>query len=110
MKQEIRIKNKKEFDNIIKKGKSIKNKYFILYYVEKKEEESRYGIAVGKKIGNAVTRNKIKRQMREIIKLSKKEFQKDKDYIIIIRKESLKLNFLEMQKNLIFLIKKVNNE
>ncbi len=103
MKQEIRIKSKKEFDNIISQGKNIKNKYFILYYVQKKEEQSR------KKIGNAVVRNKIKRQLREIIKLSKNEFQKDKDYIIIIRKESLKLNFLEMKENLILLTEKVKN-
>ena len=109
VKQEIRIKSKKEFDNIIKQGENIKNKYFILYYVQKKENQSRFGIAVGKKLGNAVVRNKIKRQLREIIKLSKNKFPKGKDYIIIIRKESLNLNFLEMKENLILLTEKVKN-
>ena len=67
MKKRERIKSKIEFDNFIKNSKSIKNPFFVIHFDSKKEEYSRFGIAAGTKIGNAVVRNKLKRQLREII-------------------------------------------
>lgn len=107
MKFAERIKKAKEFENLIKKGNFQKNKFFVIYYNDKKESNSRFGIAVGTKLGNAVTRNKLKRQTREIIKEIKNKFQKDKDYIIMIRKECLNLNYLEKKENLVSLLNKV---
>ena len=110
MNKKLRIKKKKEFDYIIKNGKKVKNNFFILYYIQKKELKSRFGIAVGTKIGNSVIRNKLKRQVKEIIRININNFQNTKDYIIIIRKESLNLSFQKMRENLIDLAEKVKNE
>ncbi len=104
MKIDQRIKKSIEFENIIKQNNFQKNKYFVIYYNHKKEDNSRFGIAVGTKVGNAVTRNKIKRQLREIVK----EINNDRDYIIIVRKECLNLNYQQKQENLISLLNKVN--
>ncbi|MDD2238354.1 MAG: ribonuclease P protein component [Bacilli bacterium] len=108
MKVDERIKKSIEFNNIIKKGKFLKNKYFVIYYDFKKEDNSRFGIAVGTKIGNAVTRNKIKRQMREIIKEIKIEFKNNQDYIIMVRKDCLNINYQQKKVNLLSLINKVD--
>lgn len=107
MKVAERIKKAQEFDYLIKKGNFQKNNYFVIYYKNKKSINSRFGIAVGTKLGNAVTRNKLKRQIREIIKEIKNKFQKDQDYIIMIRKESLNLNYQEKKENLISLLNRV---
>ena len=80
-------------------------KYFVIYFLDRKAHNTRFGIAVGTKIGNAVTRNKLKRRIREIIEETKTLFQKDKDYIIMVRNECLNLNYHEMKENLINLIK-----
>ena len=48
---------------------------------------ARYGISVGKKLGNAVYRNKKKRQIRSIIDSLEKDYVKAKDYIIILREK-----------------------
>lgn len=109
MKKSDRIKNSKEFDNLIKVGKKVKNDGFIISFSDKKTENIRFGIAVGTKIGNAVTRNKLKRQTREIIREIKNKFQNTQDYIIIVRKACLKLNYNEMKENLIELAEKVKN-
>ncbi len=105
MKKSERIKSKIEFDNLIKNSKYNKNKYYVIYISSKKEEKSRYGIAVGTKVGNAVIRNKLKRRIREIIKETKTLFKNDKDYIIIVRKPCLEISYQAMKENLIDLIK-----
>ena len=105
MKKELRIKNKIEFDNFVKNTKYLKNSFFVIHYSKKKQAKTRFGIAVGKSIGNAVKRNKLKRRAKEIIKETINLFQKDLDYIIIIRKRCVELNYNEMKENLIKLIK-----
>ena len=105
MKKRERIKNKEEFDNMIKNTNSKKNSFFIIHTNPKKEMNSRFGIAVGTKVGNAVTRNKLKRQMREIINEERILFENELDYIIIVRKSCLGLNYNQMKMNLIELIK-----
>lgn len=105
MKKEDRIKNKQEFDKIIKTTKSIKNQYFVIHKIDKKEKNNRFGIAVGTKVGNAVIRNKLKRRTKEIIREERNLFQNSVDYIIIVRKSCLELNYDQMKNNLIKLIK-----
>lgn len=56
-----------EFNNIINIGKKFQSKYFYLYVLKNSLNINRYGIAVSKKIGNAVVRNKYKRQIKDII-------------------------------------------
>ncbi len=99
------VKEHYEFDNIINKGKSIGNKVFSIYFLKHDEEYPKFGIAVGKKIGNAVTRNKYKRIIRNIIDNNKLLFKKDYDYIIIIKRKCLDLSFKELNDNLSELVK-----
>lgn len=99
------VKEHYEFDNIINEGKSIGNKVFSIYFLKHDEEYPRFGIAVGKKIGNAVTRNKYKRIIRNIIDNNKLLFKKDYDYIIIIKRKCLDLSFKELNDNLSELVK-----
>lgn len=95
------------FSMIIEKGVYFKNKYCIIYYLKNDLEIARFGISVGKKIGNAVTRNKLKRQTRAIIDTQKNNYQKGKDYIIMIRKSCLDLSYQEIEKALEDVCKKI---
>ena len=107
MKNSDRIKNKVEFDKFIKTTKNIKNSFYVLHFSEKKELTSRFGVAVGTSVGNAVKRNLLKRRTKEIIKQSRNLFKKDLDYIIIVRKACIDLSYQDMKENLIKLIKLV---
>ena len=104
------VKNNYEFNKIIKIGKSIKNKYFIIYFKENGLEKYRFGISVGKKIGNAVVRNKYKRKIRSIVDDNKKYYTKNLDYIIIMRKACLDAEFDEMEKKYTSLIYEINKK
>ncbi len=109
MKKEEVVKKNREFDTIIKKGKCKKNSEFIIYFDENNKDINRFGISVSKKIGNAVNRNYYKRVIRNICDNSKNLYSNRKDYIIIMRKGLVSLNFDEATKSFNDLLKKINN-
>ena len=84
MKKEYRIRKSREFEDIIHTGQCLTRKPFVMYYRTAVSEHDRVGISVGKRMGNAVERNRIKRQMRMMIK-EISDFQSGFDYIIIAR-------------------------
>ena len=108
MKKNEVVKNNYEFNSIIKKGKYQKNNEFVIYYIDNNKDNSRFGISVGKKIGNAVTRNYYKRVVRNICDKNKNLYSKGKDYIIIIRKGLTILNYESMNNSFVDLMKKIN--
>lgn len=106
MKKYKRITDSKEFDRIIQKRRFKASKSFTVYFKEKEKDESRYGIAVSKKLGNAVVRNKTKRQIRNMLRASDKKSHK-LDYIIMIRRGYFAKTYEENQKDLEKLLKTV---
>ena len=104
MKKLYRIRKNEEFAQIIGEKHSMASANFVLYFSSKKAENSRVGISVSKKLGDAVDRNKIKRQVREMSR-ALIDFENCKlDFIIIIRKpylnNSYQDNLLDLEKML----------
>jgi len=58
---------------------------FTVVWCEGREERSRIGIVVSKKVGDAVTRNRIKRLIREFFRLNRWRMGKPKDIVVIAR-------------------------
>ena len=110
MKKRERVKSKILFNEIINQGKKISNNYFTIFYVDKNEDKPLYGISAPKKLGNAVTRNKLKRQTRELIHDTKLLFKKNRNYIIIIKKTCLECNYQERLRALQTLIGEMNEK
>ena len=105
------IKKQSEIDNIIKNGKMYKNRYYFLYNIYNKENKYyRFCICVSRKLGNAVTRNKNKRQIKDIIDKSNLLFPRDNDYVIILRKEINTLSFEDKKKYLLEILCKLEGE
>ena len=67
MKREDSLKRKKEFRYTYRTGKATQHKYFSCIVARRKAGPSRIGISVNKKQGNSVTRNRIKRRLREAV-------------------------------------------
>lgn len=109
MKKKEVVKDNRLFNSVIDSGLKLRNKYFVIYYNKVIDKNNlKFGIAVGKKVGNAVTRNKYKRKIRAIVDKNKLLFKKGYNYIIIVRKECLDLNYQSLNNKLMELIEKVN--
>lgn len=100
------IKESRDFDRIIHNNKPIKYKDYIIYIEKNNSEEYKFGISVGKKIGNAVRRNRIKRQLKSII--DQKQYKKGFNCIIIVGKEINRRKYEEMKDNYFKAIDKLN--
>ena len=101
------IKDKKLFNNIIRKGSFVKDENFVIYYMLSKNINPKFGIAVKKKLGTAVVRNKVKRQTRALIDKNKKGFKNGYNYIIMIREKSLVNNFNSMNISFVKLLERI---
>ena len=106
MKKKYRVKKAGEFQTIIEHRKFVSCPSFVLYVKARKEEHSRIGISVGKKLGNAVVRNKTKRQVRMMFQ-EIYDFDENFDGILIVRKKFLEQSYADNKKDLESIIKKV---
>lgn len=104
-----RIKKNEEFKKIIDQRHVLKFKSMIVYYAKNSLENSRFGLSVSKKIGNAVTRNTIKRRFRAcIMEISVEDLCID--FIMIARKPVLDMNFIEIKNDFILMSKKLKEK
>lgn len=99
LKKAYRVKSEKDFRVIFNSGSNVANRKFVVYSLDKDQAHFRVGISVGKKIGNAVVRNAVKRKIRHVLM----EFQDHltrHDFVIIARKGVEELDYHEVKKNL----------
>ncbi len=100
------LKKNADFQRIISKKKGYKFDCFIIYVENIKENNYYFGFSVGKKIGNAVTRNKIKRQLKNIV--AKKDYQNNFNCIIIVNRNILNKSYEEKEKALLKILNDLN--
>ena len=99
--KKYRLLKKKDFENVFKKGKFINNKFLYFKIIQNNQKNSRFGISISKKITKkAVDRNKIKRQIRNIIKQKIPFIKKNIDLVIISKKEINEKSFTQIEENI----------
>ncbi len=107
LKKEQRIKKNDEFTHVFKKGHSVANRQFVLYSLPKEGQASfRLGLSVSKKVGNAVTRNQVKRYIREVFRLKEEMIHRSADYVVIARKPAATMSFHEVEQSLLHVLRK----
>lgn len=102
-----RIRKKKDFLFLYRRGNRYKGKYFILIYLPSSLTFSRVGVVASKKVGSAVTRNKVKRWMRELFRRNKGLLAFPVDLLIIARPEMREVRWLELKEHYLAAIKRV---
>jgi ribonuclease P protein component len=84
-----RLSRSRDFDAVYRHGRSVSTRYLTLYSFAREGEdadgEPRLGLAVSRKTGNAVTRNRIKRQLREAWTLLLPTVPPGHDYVLSVR-------------------------
>jgi ribonuclease P protein component len=83
-----RLSRSRDFDAVYRHGRSVSTRFLVLYRFDRDGEagaDARLGIAVPKKIGGAVIRNRIKRRLREAWRELLPEIPSGADYVLLVR-------------------------
>ncbi len=89
---------------IISKGRQYSSPYFVIKTEESNEQHSRFGIVISNKLSKkAVERNRLRRQLFEIIRLNleKTSLANPHKIVILPRTKALKLDYKQLEKNLL---------
>ena len=107
----ITIKKNFEFKRVLSRGNSINGKNVAIYFFPNRLNQVRYGFAVGKKAGKAVSRNRIKRILREATRQVLMNFDTGIDIVIVWKNRisADKVDFFEIKKEIEYLYKKGKN-
>lgn len=107
LKAQNRLKKRKEFGYIYKKGTRLNSTYFTLFFITTKLPNTKIGFSVNKKIGKAHVRNKIKRQLRCVLKELLPILKKN-NYVIMVKIGAEKLSYIEIKKYITTIFKNNN--
>jgi ribonuclease P protein component len=100
------LRKNKQFQTVYRIGKSYANRQLVLYVLVNKGGERRVGFAAGKRLGNAVKRNRVKRLLREAYRLHQCRFVDGLDLIIVGRQPILTEKLAVVTAALLHLAKK----
>ena len=92
-----RLSRSGEFDRVYREGSSHANRHLVLYrFPRPGDDEIRLGISVGRKVGGAVERNRVKRALREAF-WSSEGLSGGHDFVLVARPEIAELLAAEGQ-------------
>ena len=103
--QSEHLKRQRDFKSVISKGNSKKLDYAKIYGHSKRDGQSKIGLIVGKKVGIAPYRNRVKRLWKEAFRLVRQDFQQPMDLVVKIypnyrlkHLDDLKHSIMELEK------------
>lgn len=107
MNKQFILKKTYDIEKLVKAKKSVGNKYYAIYY--KKAPSFKIVVSASKKIGKAYCRNYQRRVTKEIIRTNMNSLVnlKELNVLIVVKKNSLELNYIEKEKEIIRLIKSI---
>ena len=101
MNRRYTLKTNGEFQRLYRKGAFASGPYFSVYCRKNRGGENRLGYTVSKKLGNAVTRNRIRRRLREAYRLNSFQLVRGFDIVIVARSKAASAGFAELQASLL---------
>ena len=102
------LKKNYQFRFVYNRGKSIANKYLVMYVIKNGKEINHLGVSVSKKVGISVVRSRVTRLIKESYRLSEKNIKSGYDIVVIARNSCNGESFDTIYKSLNHLLKKHN--
>ena len=87
------IKKNQDFQAVYQNGKSLANKFLVMYVKKTDRPETRIGISVSKKVGNSVVRHHITRLIRESFRLHEDMVEAGLDIVVVVRAAAKEENY-----------------
>lgn len=99
------LKKNDQFREVYKNGRSLANKYLVIYVLENNLKINRLGISVSKKVGNSVVRHHLARLVRESYRLHEDMFNSGLDIVVVARKSAASISYHDMESALLHLFR-----
>ena len=99
MRPEVTVKENYEFRRIYRKGRSAVSPCLVVYCQRNRQGRSRLGITVSTKLGHAVTRNKVRRRLREIYRLNRGRMTPGYDIIVVARTRAAHTTYEKLERS-----------
>ena len=96
MKRATTLKQNYEFRRVYNKGKSGVSPLLVVYARPNRGGRSRLGVTVSTKLGKAVVRNRVRRRLREIYRLSQPELKQGYDIVLVARARAVTATYGEL--------------
>ncbi|EOC99431.1 ribonuclease P protein component [Caldisalinibacter kiritimatiensis] len=106
MNKKYRLRSNKEFKRVYKKGKSLANRYLVMFYIKNPYNYNRVGFTVTKKLGKAVVRNKVRRRIKEGYRLNADKVKQGYDIIFLSRVNAKNAEYKDLERAILHLIRK----
>lgn len=85
------------FRRLYNRGSSAANRYLVLYCRRNGTCRNRVGLTVGTKLGHAVRRNRLRRQLREIYRLHEGQFSRGYDIVVVARSAAMSASYHQLE-------------
>lgn len=108
MKRCYSLKRNKEFRRVYRVGKSVRCHSMVLVYNKARHNTVKIGFSVSKKLGNSVTRNRIRRRMTEAVRLQLDSIAAGHNLIFIAREPIKTEEFTHMMNSVGYLVRKAS--
>lgn len=105
MQPHLRLRLQRDFARLRQHGQTVKHRLFILSYGQNGQPHNRYGFIVSRRLGKAVTRNRIRRRLREAVRvfdeaIISSQHNQGHDIVLIARQVILQATFDEIRQAL----------
>ena len=106
MRNTVSLKKNSDFRRLYYRGGSVVSDCLVIYYKRNRDKESRLGITVSKKVGNAVVRNRVRRLIKESYRLNEDGIKQGFDVVVVARSSAKGASFRKISSALMYLIRK----
>ena len=108
MSQFMHLRKPQEFQAVYQHGRSLANRYLVMYLLPNGTGENRLGISASKKLGNSVVRHRFVRLVREAYRLNRESLNGGFDIVVIARIGAKGKSFREIESAFLHLCRKHN--